>query len=399
MANIYIEAKQYATKLADSLTKKDLMQFFKEVHEQFYHTVEIGFMKYFLEINNHEGEFVVHHAKLREYGVVITTDTSRIKDKLDALDLLEGEDYLFEDILENSTGRPSKHYHLTPDAFKKCLMRARRYKGQTVDPVIYSDYYILLEKIFGLYRTYESRYQEKLLSMKDDKIDRLEVKIDNQSSQIAELLLYGKQTTKTLFEVQDDLTETKEEVSIAKSYLEEKSFTSTKNPSDVSKHHHFAATVFKNKDKQYVKLISGQLSYINKTIAKHADDGRELLLEPFYNANGIDLRHNSYTEFKIYRKQVVQDENIKRVQDDREFNDQLKKEILQYNKTRGDKPKRYFGEEKRYTPLLMVKHIPIKFGKASIEYTENKYISFEDVMKLVMKVNGITQTSPLMSKM
>jgi hypothetical protein len=48
-------------------------------------------------------------------------------------------------------------------------MRAKRCVGQPVDPVMYVRYYLLLEKIFGLYRDYQSAYQEKLLSMKDDK--------------------------------------------------------------------------------------------------------------------------------------------------------------------------------------------------------------------------------------
>jgi hypothetical protein len=40
----------------------------------------------------------------------------------------------------------SKHYILTPDSFKICLMRSRRNPNQTVDPTIYGLYFILLEK-------------------------------------------------------------------------------------------------------------------------------------------------------------------------------------------------------------------------------------------------------------
>jgi hypothetical protein len=39
---------------------------------------------------------------------------------------------------------------LTPEAFKKCLMRAQRRPRQKVDPVIYCDYYLLLEKTYKL---------------------------------------------------------------------------------------------------------------------------------------------------------------------------------------------------------------------------------------------------------
>jgi hypothetical protein len=34
----------------------------------------------------------------------------------------------------------------TPEAFKTCLMRSRKYPNQTIDPVVYCDYYLLLEK-------------------------------------------------------------------------------------------------------------------------------------------------------------------------------------------------------------------------------------------------------------
>ncbi len=34
-------------------------------------------------------------------------------------------------------------------------MRARRYTGQSVDPVVYVQYYILLEKVFKLFADYE----------------------------------------------------------------------------------------------------------------------------------------------------------------------------------------------------------------------------------------------------
>jgi len=54
--------------------------------------------------------------------------------------LVEGEEYseVFTDIRENLRigGRPKKVYMLTPEAFKTCLMRARRYPNQTVDPQV-----------------------------------------------------------------------------------------------------------------------------------------------------------------------------------------------------------------------------------------------------------------------
>jgi len=49
---------------------------------------------------------------------------------------------------------------LTPEAFKTCLMRARKYSNQTVDPKIYSKYYLLLESTYKLYTDYEKQLEQ-----------------------------------------------------------------------------------------------------------------------------------------------------------------------------------------------------------------------------------------------
>lgn len=52
---------------------------------------------------------------------------------------------------------------LTPEAFKNCLLRARKYPNQKVDPKVYSRYYLLLEKIYKLYTDYKNRLHFKQL--------------------------------------------------------------------------------------------------------------------------------------------------------------------------------------------------------------------------------------------
>ena len=98
-------------------------------------------LKYFLELTTREGEFVVHHEKLIEYGVMTSIKSNHVKVKLDALELVENEDYselpdirqnlsfggreVLPDIWQNLSfgGRPKKVYMLTPEAFKNCLIR------------------------------------------------------------------------------------------------------------------------------------------------------------------------------------------------------------------------------------------------------------------------------------
>jgi hypothetical protein len=79
--------------------------------------------------------------------------SSDVKDRLDALGLVENEEYNLRDVPQVRKSRGDvikKVYMLTPEAFKKCLMRAQRRPKQTVDPVMYCDYYLLLEKIHRL---------------------------------------------------------------------------------------------------------------------------------------------------------------------------------------------------------------------------------------------------------
>ena len=154
MVGNYQDAKQYAIGIADNLTKTDLNEFFGNVHNQFYPEMDVSFMDYFLEIVDRDGEFVVPHSKLLEYGIMTSTQSNDVRVKLNGLGLVKEEDYILRDVSENSKsgpGAPSKHYTLTPKAFKKCLMRAQRRANQPVDPVIYVDYYLLLEDIFKLY--------------------------------------------------------------------------------------------------------------------------------------------------------------------------------------------------------------------------------------------------------
>ena len=325
--------------------------------------------------------------------------------------LIEGEDYRLLDIQQNPSmgGRPAKHYHLTPGAFKICLMRARRYTNQPIDPAIYCNYYLLLEKIYKLYTDYERTYSEKLLSMKDDNIDRMSKqledqskkmdeqskKMDEQSVEIKQLLQYGKSTTKTLHEVQDDLTETKEIVTVAKDYLVERSLTSTKNPSDESKHHYFAATSYFIGNDEIVKFVTGQKSYVYKQIdTRVTKDNHKVIIKPFYNANGIDLRYNVLEEFQKLRSARIREINQKNKADDKEFNKEKRTEITRFNKLNPTN-KRDYNQEKKKTKVIKKSDISVDFKKLLFTYKANPHMSFDEVIQIILDVNEITQSSPL----
>jgi hypothetical protein len=152
-------------------------------------------MEYFLELTENEGEFIVHHEKLVEYGIMSSIRSSAVKVKLDSLGLVEDEEYRLQDILQNlsSGGRPKKVYMLTPEAFKKCLMRSRKYPNQTVDPVVYCDYYLLLEKTYKLYTDYEKQllnnqleHNQQQLEQKDQVIEQNQQQLEQNQQQLEE---------------------------------------------------------------------------------------------------------------------------------------------------------------------------------------------------------------------
>ena len=109
-------------------TKMSLIDFFKTIHSKFYSNYDISFMEYFLELTAHEGEFIVHHEKLIEYGIMTSGRSNDVNKKLEALDLVENIDYRLRDVSQpvpQGGYSTKKVYMLTPEAFKKYLMRAQ----------------------------------------------------------------------------------------------------------------------------------------------------------------------------------------------------------------------------------------------------------------------------------
>jgi len=128
--------------------------------------------------------------KLKEYDVLNDIKSCNIKDCLTKSDLIENEDYILTaersavKIREKSHGGSNgnkKEYTLTPKAFKLCLIRAKNSKR-------YAKYYIMLEDIFYYYNDYQNLYKEKILSMKDVKIDKLTNQVGDLTNQVKELL-------------------------------------------------------------------------------------------------------------------------------------------------------------------------------------------------------------------
>ena len=94
------QAKAYSMEQAEKLNKLTLNEFFTYIHSNYYPDQDISFMNYFLEICDKEGQFVVEHTKLVEYGVMTSTRSNKVKEKLELLNLENEEDFNLHDIVQ-----------------------------------------------------------------------------------------------------------------------------------------------------------------------------------------------------------------------------------------------------------------------------------------------------------
>ena len=80
--------------LIDNNYKIQLIEYVKYCQLKFNKDIDISFMDYFLEICDKSNEFIIHHKKLQEYGVInkIST-TNNIISCLKQFEIVENIDY------------------------------------------------------------------------------------------------------------------------------------------------------------------------------------------------------------------------------------------------------------------------------------------------------------------
>lgn len=81
---------EYINRQIIAFNKITLRDFIVEFQAQFYPEQDISFMDYFLELSKEEnkGQFIVHHEKLYEYGATKSAQSSHVKDRLVALNMV-----------------------------------------------------------------------------------------------------------------------------------------------------------------------------------------------------------------------------------------------------------------------------------------------------------------------
>ena len=343
---------EFNTYLTNNLINEyNLNEYFKLIHTEFYSNIDISFMDYFLELTNNENEFIVKHIKLQEYKVINNIKSSTILQALNGNYLIENEDYRVHNVMQPvKQGGYSikKEYHLTPYAFKLCLIRSKNSKQ-------YAKYYLLLEQVFKNYQEYQIMYQSKIINGISKENKSLHDKIDKQSNEIKELLNYAKDTKEQnnelldniedlnntfddIKEQNDDLKDTMDDI---KEAFKETADRSVPNPIDDNEQHEFILLQHKDLIHRF-KFIRGIQKYNDSKIQKKYIEYNIIKRE--YNANPIQL-------FKLFKDTIKEYYNLEKakITANKQLKNKtkLKKEIekikfigndieLQYNYTLND---------------------------------------------------------------
>ncbi len=292
---------EFNTYLSINLSNMSLKDYFNKYHLQFNkgaNTVDISFMDYFLYLCEHKDEFVVEHEKLKEYGVITTSnDSNKIKRALEQFNLLENEDFtLLDNVVEQSElsrgVKYCKQYTLTPKAFKLCLIRAKNSRK-------YANYYLLLEEVINSYYEYQKLCDKNLILSVTKENKSLHDKVDNQSKQINELLKYARDTGETLHETKEQSEELKDSIDNlndtmmdVKEAFEETATRSVSIARNEKDNHEFILLQSKNNVSD-LKFIRGMFERNEKVISQKYKEYN--IIKRDFNANPIQL-------FKLFKE-------------------------------------------------------------------------------------------------
>lgn len=230
--------------------------FIMEIKTQFYPNINMILYNDLSQYIGEEEEYRIDaryyykYSKINVEGYEFSLDTCdpdrNISRTLKRSLMQEDIDYMYTYIEDASGINYAQRYMMKPESFYRLLMDIPDcYRSARQ---IYSEYYVFLMKAIryynnlqiGILKLNEEEHMSKLCKANIqtdlvDKIDKLQFmiekqtnmiekqseEIENQSNEIKELLIYSEKTIDIVYDVQDDITETKEHVIINKSYLED----------------------------------------------------------------------------------------------------------------------------------------------------------------------------------
>lgn len=320
-----IRMEAHNDELINNLRSLNHRQYFQESRTRCFPEVKLEFMEYFLTLTTNRRKFIVPGDKLREYGVINTNRSNHILRCLEQYGFVEGEDYVLMPNVGQQTGRGGTNrmtYMLTKKALKLGLMRAK-------NSIEYANYYYLLEQVTGLYYEYLDRYNTKLLTIKDDKIDRLQATVDDQTARINQLL----SRTDHIIEQNDDLLidnqylndkvdELKDDVEEIKDAFRDTLEDRNPRPEEAPLQHYFVLLRCKDEPNSF-RYIKAQSRHVDKELAKY-EATHDVVISKRYNANPVDMysrfKKSVKDEVKTLRKEIrkmklSREEKIEKLED------------------------------------------------------------------------------------
>ena len=377
-----------------------------ELKNRFYPNVNMILYDDLAQYVGRESEFCIDARMFFKYSKISVEEyefdldtcdpNGNIRRTLDRSGMEIDKDYLLLHVEEQSNlSRGLKHakrYMMNPESFYLLLMDIPdRYRASRQ---IFCRYHSFLTKVIKYYNDFQiglkdllDEEKNRLIAMKDDKIDILGAKID-------QLLEFGNKIVGQNDRLQLTVDMTREELSESLDYLVEKSYHSTIDPDNESKITHFAALAPMNESNEgKTILIRGQRSHIEKKTNQY-EDTHHPVIDTTYNANAINLIENSKQEFKQVIRTYVREYNAPITS----YNAKLQKEISKHNrevrKSGQGVMREYLAERKE---KISLSDIPVSFTNTAIHYTANPHISYERVIDIIRNMNGRTQKSPLSS--
>ena len=378
---------EYIDRQVAAFKKIALREFLIDLKTQFYPEQDISFMDEFLSMSKkeNEGQFIVHHEKLYEYGATKSTQSNHVKERLQALNMVEGEDYLLtrsrEQKKSGSGGSNKKVYMLTPRTFKRILIGATRHPSHDVDVTMYADYYLFLEKAVGYYMDYQLGLEKALSSLKDGTIKEQCVKIDNlidevresksmiddlknlnldQSSKLEDLMAFAADTNATVHGLNQSQTRKSQLSTVS---LDNKNLENYYGSAMLLLHDDFGAPYVRVQNMRCQRkdlipkmrnLIEGEYK-TNKNLPVKGNHG--IAIPPIYFPNAVTLLIKCVERFeKIVRKQKIKEFNA-------EFKDEIKAGSLE---------------------KLTASNFPVKMKRLFFEYHPNNVMSFNEVIMIVV---------------
>lgn len=305
-----------------------LKNFILEVNNKVYPEYNFYFLDQFLEMTEYYHlsieKYYIPYEKLIEYGVAFSDRNDKIKKKLDNCKLVEGVDYIVKQTKKETTGENGKNtkgkdsYLLSYYAFKLCLLSSNKKKeNQEVDPLIFKKYYLLLEECVNYYNMYQSELKDKLLSSKDEKIDKMR-------EEIHELLNYGKDASEKLTLTSEKLTEIKTELTGTKDELIETKIELKNTNKKLDKSIDIITSIsddinLKTPCMQYFTIFRdgvndlklyfnfGSLVYIEKIKKEKLSFGHNMVIDQTYTPGGLSLRKRCYMVFDEINEEIKED--------------------------------------------------------------------------------------------